>query len=160
MTSASRPRHRPSETVPFPTLKNKIRIFLEKTDILFYSEIPMLEKKKGPIYVGGAIPDEAGTFLDEVRDYQKEEEERTYRKTKYFPRSVILIAANIEAGGRGKYIDIPAGTPVFKCLMNERGFLSSIGPEFTGRAATIIINPPEEETVKKIYVNLKGAAKI
>lgn len=155
MKSTGRPRHRPSETVPFPALKNKLRIYLEKTDILIYSEVPEQGKKKGLIYAGWAIPEEAGTFLEEVRDYQKEEGERTYRKTKYFPRSAILIAANIEAGGRGKYIDIPAGTPVFSCKMNERGFLSSVGSEFAGRAATIIINPPDEETIKRYLTETK-----
>lgn len=147
-STAGRPRHRPSETVPFPELKNKLRVFLEKTDILIYSEIPSGQGKKNGIYAGWAIPEDAGTFLEEVRDYQKEDGERTYRKTKFFPRSALLIAANIEAGGRGKYIDIPAGTPVFSCRMNERGFLSSV-PEFPGRCATIIINLPDEETVKK-----------
>lgn len=150
MTSTSRPRHRPSDTVPFPELKNKLRVFLENGDILFHSIIPQGGPgRKKHIYVGRTIPDDAGTFLEEFRDYQKEGEERTYMRTKYFPRSAILIAANLEAGGRGKYIDIPAGTPVFSCKIGEMGFLSSIGPEFSGLAATIIIKSPDEETIKK-----------
>lgn len=151
-SKSSRPSYRPSETVPFPALKNKLRIYLNKQDILTHQIVDTGRgsTKRGVIFVMRAIPQDDSTFLVEEKNYQKGAD-RTYLKTKYFPRSAIVIAAKLERG-RGKYIDVPSGTPVFLCRMSESGILSTVGPDFSGQEVTVIINPPDAETIKK-YMN-------
>jgi hypothetical protein len=151
MKSASRPRHRPSETVPFPALKNKLRIYLSEPDVVANLKVDWGKTrrlKSGVVFTTTALPVDEYTFTVDEDAYKKGEKIKTYKRTRYYPRSAVVIAAELEASEE-RYIDIPAGTPVFLCMMNELGRLSSIGNEYSGKNVTVIINPPTEETVKK-----------
>lgn len=94
------------------------------------------------LYIGDSLPPEKWAFKEETNAGRG-----TYLKTKFYPRSAIVIVHSLQVSGR-KYINIPAGTQMFFTEMNENGVLSSIGEDFSGQPVTIIVNPPGPETIR------------
>ena len=149
MKSTGMLRHRPSVNVPFPALKNKLRIELNPGDEVKNITIA---PKNTRVFVsdsgwwwGKSAPENSYT----IREVGAVE----YNKTRYFPRSAIVIMAEIEENA--EYIDIPAGTPVFISKTYKEGTLPKFPPEFVGKAATVILNAPEPETIKECLEKAK-----
>jgi hypothetical protein len=93
------------------------------------------------LYIGEFLPTEKWTFKEETPAGRG-----TYMKTKFYPRSALVIIGDFPAGK--KYISVPAGTQMFYTAMNELGILSSIGEDFSGQPVTLIVNSPDPETIQ------------
>lgn len=152
MKSASRPRHRPSVNVPFPVLKNKLRVLLNPGDEV---KNVIISKNNTRVSVSdsgwwwGRLSPENSYVLQKIGAVK-------YKKTMYFPRTAIVIMAEIEENA--EYIDIPAGTVVFYSKTYKEGTLHKFPPEFVGTVATVILNAPEPDVIKECLEEAKEKA--
>lgn len=98
------------------------------------------KKYKYDLYLGNFLSTDKWAFKEEIPAGRG-----TYLKTKYYPRSALVLIGDFKVSR--KYLNVPAGTVMFYTSMSELGILSSIGEEYAGQAVTIIVNPPDPETV-------------